>query len=175
MWYCFLGPSGAGKSSVAKILGLPEIVSTTTREMRDGEEDGVHYHFTTRQKFCELDMAERAEYSGNWYGLQTKHLEEADNGQPHSIVLEKQGILQIRKLYPGMLKVIYITGTAEQLVRNMRRRGDNDKEIINRLITIIDTNELANADLADLIVVGDTVDDLVRPIRKFIQDTESSL
>lgn len=176
MWYCLLGPSGAGKSSVAASLDIPVVVSTTTRPKREGEVDGVNYHFVSLETFeNKLDMAEKAMYSGNWYGFQRRHLEEADDGKPHLMVMEIRGVCEIKRQYPGMLKVIYITASAKQLVENMRKRGDNDKDIVDRLITIIDTEELSNASFADTIVHGKTVSDLVSQVNQFIQDTESSL
>ena len=50
------GPSGSGKSSLMKKL-LREIpdayfsISSTTRGIRDGEQDGVNYHFISKEEF----------------------------------------------------------------------------------------------------------------------------
>lgn len=175
MWYCILGPSGVGKSSVTRGLGLHEVVSTTTRNPREGEINDVHYHFVSLEEFKTLDLAEQAEYSGNLYGFQRKDLEDADDGKPHLMVMEIQGIRAIKKLYPGMLKVIYITATAKRLVENMRKRGDTNEQIVDRLITIIDTKELSNAPKADVVISGKNVNELVNIANQFIQDMESSL
>jgi guanylate kinase len=75
------GPSGAGKSTLTAFIMGPESpykdmfafsVSSTTRQPRAGEQDGVHYHFTTREDF-EADIAkgnflEHNEVHGNFYG-----------------------------------------------------------------------------------------------------------
>ena len=75
------GPSGAGKSTFTNFI-MSEAspfknffafsVSSTTRNPRQGEKDGVHYHFTTREQF-EADIAkgnflEHNEVHGNFYG-----------------------------------------------------------------------------------------------------------
>ena len=54
--YVISAPSGAGKTSlVAQMLKQDEklgvSVSHTTRPMRKGEQDGVNYHFVTREAF----------------------------------------------------------------------------------------------------------------------------
>lgn len=72
------GPSGSGKSTLLKRL-LKEFpdkfgfsISHTTRGPRPGEKDGVHYHFTTRDKMMEAidrgEFLETATFSGNLYG-----------------------------------------------------------------------------------------------------------
>lgn len=54
-----VAPSGGGKSTIAKRLfqdfdNLKFSVSATTRAPREGEKDGIHYHFLPRPKFDEL-------------------------------------------------------------------------------------------------------------------------
>src|SRR5262245_2175586 len=72
------GPSGSGKSTViGRLLEAPEFplrlsVSATTRERRDNEQNGKHYHFWTRDRFEQAIAAgaflEWAEVFGNYYG-----------------------------------------------------------------------------------------------------------
>ncbi|MEJ2469297.1 MAG: 50S ribosome-binding GTPase, partial [Campylobacterales bacterium] len=71
------GPSGAGKSSlinkVADAIGPYYFsISTTTRPMREGEVDGVHYHFVDEASFKrdieEEHFLEYAVVHGNYYG-----------------------------------------------------------------------------------------------------------
>ena len=53
--FCILGKSGSGKDTLTKMvslkLGLPLLVSHTTREQRTGETDGVEYHFVPEYIF----------------------------------------------------------------------------------------------------------------------------
>ena len=54
--FVIAAPSGAGKTSLVKALleSVPNLtvsVSHTTRAMRPGEQDGVHYHFTDKDSF----------------------------------------------------------------------------------------------------------------------------
>ncbi len=75
--YILSAPSGAGKTSLVKslvsdLLFIRVSVSHTTRPMRPGEEDGVNYHFTARDRFQEMinqgEFLEFAEVFGNFYG-----------------------------------------------------------------------------------------------------------
>ena len=79
------GPSGAGKSTVCHILlkddaALTFSVSCTTRTPREGEKNGVDYHFLSReefeQKIASGDLLEYAEVHGNYYGTLKKDVDE---------------------------------------------------------------------------------------------------
>ena len=58
--FCIMGKSASGKDTIYKrliqdeTLGLKTIVSYTTRPMREGEQDGVEYHFVSEEKLAEL-------------------------------------------------------------------------------------------------------------------------
>ena len=83
-------PSGAGKSTITKKLletdeNIKLSVSATTREPRDGEEDGKHYYFLSKDTFKEEiekdNFVEYAEVFGNYYGTLKREVESkfADN------------------------------------------------------------------------------------------------
>lgn len=80
------GPSGSGKDTLITLLKkkypqIEWIVSTTSRKMRDGEEQGKPYHFKTREEFEELiaegEFFEWVEFRGELYGTQKKTLMDA--------------------------------------------------------------------------------------------------
>ena len=99
------GPSGVGKSTVLHELfkGRDDLyfsISATTRDPREGEVDGVHYHFIDVQHFQELIEAdallEYAEYVGNFYGTPKKYVDKAMNeGRDVILDIEVQGALQV--------------------------------------------------------------------------------
>ena len=71
------GPSGVGKGTIMRPFmernqNVKYSVSATTRAPREGEIDGVNYHFVTKEQFENLiendEMLEYARYSGNYYG-----------------------------------------------------------------------------------------------------------
>lgn len=55
--FCIIGKSASGKDSVYRqlladgILSLSSIISYTTRPIREGEKEGVEYHFRSRQDY----------------------------------------------------------------------------------------------------------------------------
>lgn len=87
----FSGPSGTGKSTLIKRLFAlhPNLfgfsVSHTTRKPRPGEEDGVHYHFTSLETFekmvAEDAFEEHAKFGGNHYGSSRQSVKDVAEGK----------------------------------------------------------------------------------------------
>ena len=98
-----IGPSGAGKTSIGKKLkklGYQELVSVTTRAMREKEENGVNYYFVDSVSvFDSLDFLEESEYNGNKYGLLRKEFElKSSLSDKLFVVMEIKGAREFRKL-----------------------------------------------------------------------------
>ena len=79
------GPSGVGKDTICtallerfKAFGAVKTVSSTTRQPREGEENGIHYHFLSREAFerqiAQGDFLEYASYGANLYGTNRRML-----------------------------------------------------------------------------------------------------
>jgi guanylate kinase len=134
-------PSGAGKTTLARRLiadvpGLRFSISATTRPPRDGEVDGVHYHFMDETEFARRieagDFAEHEEvYPGRFYG--TLHSELADRHEPgtHAIVLDKDvmGAMSLKRMFEDRALTIYIAPPSlEVLEERLRRRGSESQE-----------------------------------------------
>ena len=88
------GPSGVGKSTVLHALfqGRDDLyfsVSATTRAPREGEQDGVDYHFIQADAFRDMIAAdaflEYAEYVGNFYGTPKMYVDDHGQGQGRDI------------------------------------------------------------------------------------------
>jgi len=106
-------PSGAGKSSLLSALlqqhnrdGRMQIsISHTTRAMRPGEENGVHYHFVDKAEFqaqiARNAFFEWAEVFGNYYGTSRETIERClSQGIDVFLDIDWQGARQIRALMP---------------------------------------------------------------------------
>lgn len=100
------GPSGAGKSSFANRLkeqhGFKEIVSVTTRAPREGEIDGVHYFYVSKETFLDMEknneLIEKTEVNGNYYGVPASEpLRIANEGFPIVVVAEPHGVEQVQE------------------------------------------------------------------------------
>ncbi len=99
-------PSGTGKSTLcANLRATPDFiysVSCTTRQPRPGEENGVDYHFMTKEHFEKLiaagEMLEYATVHGNYYGTPKATVKEAlEQGTDVLLDIDVQGAAQIRK------------------------------------------------------------------------------
>lgn len=154
------GASGSGKNYILeklkKSFGFVETISDTTRKQRDGEIDGDSYNFRTPETFVFDDMAEYTSYAGNYYGTSKKELE--SKLKKHGIVfvvMESQGLANIKQLYGDVLKTIYITVDEDTMQKRMKIRGDSDLNINKRIENAKNIGELKNQKIANLIVEGD--------------------
>ena len=164
--FVITGPSGAGKGTVLKqvIQSLDQLyfsVSATTRAPREGEVDGVHYHFLTRERFEQLIEADRfleyARYAENYYGTPLDPVEE-HLAQGHDVILEieLQGALQVKKRLPQAVLVFIAPPSFEELENRLRGRGTEQEEVILKRLAIA-REECAHMDEFRYIVVNDEV------------------
>ena len=104
------GPSGAGKGTICKELlkrdsGILVSVSATTRQPRNGEVDGVSYHFLSRDQFVGLieedGFLEHACVYDNYYGTPKDFVvDQISAGNNVLLEIDIQGALQVKKKYP---------------------------------------------------------------------------
>ena len=167
------GPSGVGKSTVLKSLfeGRDDLyfsISATTREAREGERDGVHYHFISVERFQELIEAdaflEYAEYVGSFYGTPKKLVDKAmDAGRDVILDIEVQGALQVCAKRPETVRIFIAPPSWEELESRLRSRGtDSEEKIQKRLMRA--KAEFRTAGAYDYFVINDSVEQAVREI-----------
>jgi len=173
MLVLLIGPSGCGKSSVASKLEYPRLISTTTRPPRKGEIDGVDYIFVSRDEFNKLNFVESVEYDKELYGYQSKHIAQCyDPDKVFVGVVNAEGVRSLRHIL-GEKNVfaISIEAKACKLAKWMKKRGDTDSMIINRLINLHDTKELVkNSIIADIVIEESDLARLTRKIDELIKE-----
>ena len=138
------GPSGAGKSTIlSRVLeemgNLRFSVSHTTRAPREGETEGVQYHFVDRPTF--EDMRDRglflewAEVHGELYGTSRAEYDRAaTDGVDLLLDLDVQGAAQVRKAFPDAVTVFILPPSYTELERRLRGRGaENEGNFRRRL------------------------------------------
>jgi guanylate kinase len=135
-------PSGAGKSSLIAALlekdsNVRQSVSFTTRAPREGEIEGKHYHFVTRDVFQKMitlgDFLEHAEVYGNFYGTSKKWIDNArQNGYDVVMAIDWQGAQQIHKIFPDIVGVFILPPSLEVLRQRLTARGQDSAEVIER-------------------------------------------
>lgn len=175
--FVITGPSGTGKGTVLKevIKSLDRLyfsVSATTRKPREGEVDGVHYHFLTKERFEELIAGERfleyARYAENYYGTPLDPvLEQLEQGNDVLLEIEVQGALQVKARMPQAVLVFIAPPSFEELEDRLRGRGTESEEVILRRLAIA-RQECDNMDQFHYVVVNDEVPDAADRLRSVI-------
>lgn len=165
-----VGPSGVGKGTLIKRLmdGDDKFgfsCSHTTRKPRDGEQDGQHYHFTTKEEF-EAGIAagaflEHAHVHSNIYGTSLQAVRDvADADKCCVLDIDVQGARQVRKSGLPAIFVFVAPPTLASLEARLRGRAtETEAQVATRLAT--SRQELASleeAGLYDYLLVNDDVD-----------------
>lgn len=167
-------PSGAGKSTLvarlrAEFPGFAYSISCTTRAPRQGEEDGVHYHFLTRETFISRRdagyFAEWAEVHGNFYGTPKGPVEEMlCKGQDILFDIDVQGAMQLKRVFPQALYVFILPPTREVLEQRLRGRGTDAEDVIaKRLKNAL--GELKEAANFDYLIINDDLEEAADELR----------
>ena len=144
----FVGASGSGKSTlvehIRKVLGIPQLVTTTTRNKRCGEEEEKDYYFIDSEKFNNLvdneSFLETTSYSGNLYGLTKEEIDKNSNNVS-TVITDINGARTLANLYPDRAMVFWMKSTPLNLVKRLRKRGASWFTIIARLFNAYRSNE----------------------------------
>ncbi len=139
------GPSGCGKSSlINEVLQKNDdiyfSISTTTREIRDGEKEGVDYYYISKEQFQkEIEeglFLEWAEVHGNFYGTSVKPIENAlKNGKLVIFDIDVQGHEIVKKRYSCILTSLFITTPNKDILKQrlIKRETDSTSAIDKRI------------------------------------------
>jgi guanylate kinase len=137
------GPSGAGKGTLIQLVlprfpDLAAAVSATTRAQRPGEQDGVEYHFLSREDFdARVDAGEFLEwvdYVGNRYGTLRSEIDRLRAaGKAPLLELETEGALRVKRREEGAVTV-FVTAPVEELERRLRARATESSGAIEERI-----------------------------------------
>lgn len=163
-------PAGCGKDTILgevfkKTDKAGYAVSATTRAPREGEINGVHYHFLSRDEFekkiAEGDVLEYTEYCGNYYGTLRKSVNDLiSEGKDAILKIEVEGAMNIRKMFPEACLVFILPPSWEVLEERLRRRGTEDEETIAKRSRQART-EISFAENYDYLIVNDRLDEAV--------------
>ncbi len=165
--FVITGPSGVGKGTLIRELlrRIPSLelsISATTREPREGEEDGREYHFLSREEFDRRveaeDFLEFATYSGNRYGTLRTEVERR-LAAGHSVVLEieVQGARQVRAAMRESIQVFIAPPDPATLRDRLDARGTDTPAAIDARLEVAE-QELAAQDEFAYCVVNDDLE-----------------
>jgi guanylate kinase len=165
--FVITGPSGVGKGTlISRLLErVPDLelsVSATTRQPREGEENGRDYHFLTREEFDRRieaeDFLEFATYSGNRYGtLRSEVRRRLDAGRSVVLEIEVQGARQVRAAMRESVQVFIAPPDPAVLRERLLSRGTDSAEAIDSRLEVAE-QELAAQDEFPHRIVNDDLD-----------------
>ena len=132
--------SGAGKTTLKDLVikDFPDIkysISATTRKPREGEVNGVHYFFKTKEEFEKLikedGLIEWNEVHGNYYGTPKSFVEQTlAEGNRVLFDLDVFGKVNFDKVYPDATGILILPPSEEELEKRLRGRGTDSEEVI---------------------------------------------
>lgn len=145
-------PSGCGKSTLIDMLlqeyhDIVYSISCTTRAPRGEEEDGLDYHFLSKERFEELlkenAFLEYAKVHDNYYGtLKAPIVEVLAEGNTMILDIDVQGAAKVREYVRSLpntdpLKIGYVDifinpPSLEELRERLERRGTDSREVIEK-------------------------------------------
>jgi guanylate kinase len=170
-------PSGAGKTSLLKAYledakDIALSISHTTRAMRPGEENGVHYHFVDVDSFQQMiardDFLEHAQVFDNFYGTsQLAVTEQLASGQDVILEIDWQGARQVRERFPDAVSIFILPPSKAALRERLTDRGQDDESIIARRMRDAEA-EMSHYGEFDYVVVNDDFDTAVADLRAVI-------
>lgn len=171
------GPSGSGKGTIVKELISDDqfllSISATTRAPRQGEEEGVHYFFKTREDFehmiAQNELLEYAEFCGNYYGTPKAFIEESvKNGKDVILEIEVKGAMQIKEIYPDAIFIFVVPPSLAELESRLVGRNTEAREVIDKRLNRA-KEELALYNQYDYVVVNDRLVEAIEEIKCIVR------
>ena len=179
LMFILSSPSGAGKTTISNMLlaadpAIKLSVSATTRPMRKGEQDGVHYHFVDDAEFDRLleedGFYEWAHVFDHRYGTPKGHIRSAlKDGQDFLFDIDWQGTQQLyQKDQQDVVRVFILPPSLEELRRRLTGRGTDSEEVIGSRMDRARA-EISHWDGYDYVVVNDNVDACFAKVREILE------
>lgn len=176
--FVMTGASGVGKDTIrqaalADFAGLYYSISATTREMRPGEQNGLHYQFVEHAEFRSMldddALLEYAEYVGDYYGTPLRPvLEQLDAGVDVLVELELVGARQVKKRLPEAIMLFIAPPSLAELERRLRGRGTDSEEKMQKRLARA-REEMRAVPEFDYLIVNDRLADAVSEFQAIIR------
>ncbi|WP_415397526.1 guanylate kinase [Sulfurimonas sp. CS5] len=159
------GPSGAGKSSLLNeiINDIGECyfsISTTTRPIREGEQEGVHYHFVSVEEFKQdiedNNFLEYALVHGNYYGTSIKPVRKAlSEGKLVLFDIDVQGNTAVNNRLGDITTSVFITPpTLSELKKRLAGRSTDSQKVMNARLKMA-KREIQRVSEYDFLIIND--------------------
>lgn len=170
-------PSGGGKGTLIRevLQTVPNIgysVSFTTRQKREGEENGKHYNFVSHEEFENLikqgEFLEYAEVHGNYYGTSKRQVErEISIGRDIILEIDVQGADAIREKVADSIGIFILPPSFEVLrERLITRQTESTDTLVVRLGNSLD--EVKEYSKFDYVIINDELEKAVSDLKAII-------
>ncbi|MCK4426053.1 MAG: guanylate kinase [Deltaproteobacteria bacterium] len=170
-------PSGAGKTTLCRrlleqISGISFSISYTTRNHREGEFDGIDYHFVTQERFEEMVSAdsflEWARVYDNFYGTsKSEVLSRLEMGEDVLLDIDVQGARQVRRLFPEAILIFLLPPSWSVLKARLRDRGSEDSSRL-KLRMANAKSELEAMHEYDFVVINDDLSKATEDLKSIV-------
>lgn len=175
-----IGEAGSGKDTIMRNVlkvrpGLHEIVSCTTRPMREGEREGVNYFYLTKEAFAEKvingEMFEATSFNGWFYGTAKQSMDET---VVNIGVFNPEGIEALLESNEVDVTIYYVRATDKnRLLRQLNRENNPDvDEIIRRFKA--DRKDFCELDFDYIKLPNNTLDDMDAAVRMILGQLQTS-
>lgn len=173
------GPSGAGEDSIIEalkeFLPIERVITTTTRDMRPSEQEGISYYFISTEEFKEgisegkfFEYAK--EYNNNYYGVTFEEIERVKNSGKIGIwKIEYKGVMLAKKLIPE-ITAIFVNAPLDVLESRIRRRASVSDEYVQERMEY-SKEWMKHLDIYDYQIVNEEgkLDESVAKVREIIE------
>ncbi len=176
--YTISAPSGAGKTTLVKALvesidNIQVSVSHTTRQPREGEIEGINYHFVSKNQFLQMLQnnlfLEQAQVFDNYYGTSEKWLKaQLDKGIDVILEIDWQGAQKIRRLKPEMVSIFIIPPSKTALEKRLRQRSKDSEKVMTKRLRGA-ALEISHYTEYDYLVVNDDFSQALKDLQSIVQ------
>lgn len=175
--FVITAPSGTGKSTIIEMVrgNLGEVyysISHTTRAPREGEVNGVHYHFVSRQAFEKMIQAgefiEWAVVYDQLYGTSTSAVESAlSSGKDILLDLDIQGALEVKRQFSESTLIFIFPPSLEVLKERLQNRSMHDDTNIELRMKRAE-EEISKCKDYDFLIVNNDLEQSVKEVEAII-------
>ncbi len=178
------GFSGVGKGTIVEKMleafdNYKISISCTTRDPRPAEEDGVHYHFISKDDFEKMiendELLEHAKYVDNYYGTPKKFVDDClERGDNVILEIESEGARKVKDKMPEAIMIFVLPPSARHLKDRLVGRGSEDLDAIEKRLNkaVEETDAMKHY---DFFVVNDDIDTAAKNIDKIVSNTNPDL
>ena len=169
------GPSGVGKDTVMAGLreaGVPfyQVVTAATRPRRPDEQDGLDYHFVSKERFAEMierkELLEHAVVYGDYKGIPKEEVRKwLHSGLDVVLRIDVQGAATLRRMVPQAVAIFLVASSEEEMVKRLHERKTEEAGVLALRIATA-REELQRLKEFNYVVVNreDCLDETVRQV-----------